>query len=72
VYEWSVKDKFNKVPPEIFEHRKSICLACPNWDSEAFNGWENANYVDALWQNCICQVLFAQTSHQDGKRIVVS
>ena len=37
-YEWSVKDKFSKVPPEVFEQRKSICLSCPNWDTEAFNG----------------------------------
>ncbi len=36
-YDWTVKDKFNKVPPEVFEQRKSICLACPNWDQTAFN-----------------------------------
>lgn len=33
---WAKDDKFKKVPPEIFQYRKSICLACPHWDPEAF------------------------------------
>jgi hypothetical protein len=37
VYNWGVNDKFAKVSPEIFEQRKSICLACPHWDQTAFN-----------------------------------
>lgn len=34
---WAKKDGFSRVPDEIFQARKSICLACPNWDMEAFN-----------------------------------
>lgn len=34
---WAAKDGFARVPDEIFQARKSICLACPNWDPIAFN-----------------------------------
>ena len=37
VYNWAAKDGFHKTPPEELEKRKSICLACPQWDATAFN-----------------------------------
>jgi hypothetical protein len=35
---WAAKDGFQRVSEEQFQARKNICLACPNWDSTAFNG----------------------------------
>ena len=35
---WAVNDKFQKVTDEQFAYRKAICLACPYWRQEAFNG----------------------------------
>jgi len=49
-YEWTVKDKFSKVQPEVFEQRKSICLACPHWDQEGFNGMGKCKF-------CGCSVV---------------
>lgn len=38
VVDWATKDKFNKVSPEVFQQRKDICLACPHWVQDAYNG----------------------------------
>lgn len=35
---WAVKDGFQRVTDEQFAYRKAICLACPHWKQEAFNG----------------------------------
>lgn len=35
-YNWSVHDKMQRVSEEVFLHRKNICLACPNWDKDAY------------------------------------
>jgi len=34
---WATQDGFSKVSDEVFQTRKNICLACPNWDAAAFN-----------------------------------
>ena len=35
---WAVDDKFQKVTPEQYWHRKQICLSCPYWDPEGYAG----------------------------------
>lgn len=33
---WATQDGFSKVSDDQFQERKKICLACPNWDQDAF------------------------------------
>ncbi len=40
---WAIADEFSKVTDEQHEYRKSICTACPHWDSEAFLGTGKCN-----------------------------
>lgn len=34
---WATKDGFHKVSEQQYMERKNICLACPHWDSTAYN-----------------------------------
>ena len=38
VKNWTTKDGFRVVSPEILELRKKACLDCENWDKDAFAG----------------------------------
>jgi hypothetical protein len=40
---WAIHDKFSQVDNEVFEERKKICLLCPNWDKEGYNGYGKCN-----------------------------
>ena len=35
---WAAQDGFRRVSPEIYDQRKSICIACQYWDATGFNG----------------------------------
>lgn len=38
VKNWTVKDSFKVVSPEVLEFRKNTCGGCEHWDKEAFGG----------------------------------
>lgn len=38
VKNWTVKDSFRVVPPDVLEFRKNACNSCEHWDQEAFAG----------------------------------
>ena len=38
VKNWTLKDGFKVVPPDVLDFRKSACSSCEHWDKEAFAG----------------------------------